>query len=33
MWECVELSVFPLINIIPVNKYGNLINSEFNEIT
>ena len=33
MWECVELSVFTLINIIPVNKYGNLINSEFNEIT
>ena len=33
MWECVELSVFTLINIIRVNKYGNLINSEFNEIT
>ena len=31
IWKCENvLSVFTLIDIIPVNKYGNLINSEFN---
>ena len=35
IWQCENvLSVFTLIDIIPVNQYGNLINKEFNvEIT